>query len=66
MSNVTLPKLETGWTYTQAGTPVAYVMLAGDPGKADVTAFESWWKALHYAVLYAEIYPRARYMGGPE
>lgn len=65
MSADTLPAMRSGWTYSQAGTPCAYVMPVDRPGEASVTAFDTWWQALHYAVMYAQIYPRCRYVGGP-
>jgi hypothetical protein len=55
---------QTGWTYTQAGTPVAFVMPLDDPADATVIAFPNWWNALRFAVTFAHINGH-EYVGGP-
>lgn len=65
MASHTLPALHSGWTYALSGKPVAYVMEPHRPETTQIVAFDSWWRALHYAVLYAEIYPRCTFIGGP-
>lgn len=60
----TLGDTQTGWTYTQAGTPVAYVMPLNDPADATVIAFPNWWNALRFAVTFASL-NGCEFMGGP-
>jgi hypothetical protein len=54
----------TGWTYTQAGRPVSFVMPLDAPGDATVIRFDNWWNALHFAVTFAH-YNGREYFGGP-
>jgi hypothetical protein len=60
----TLGDTQTGWTYTQDGTPVAYVMPLDDPAGATVIAFPNWWNALRFAVTLVH-YNGHEYVGGP-
>lgn len=55
---------QTGWTYSQAGTPVAFVMPLDDPAGATVIAFPNWWNALRFAVTFASLNGH-EYVGGP-
>jgi hypothetical protein len=65
MHSTTLPSLQTGWAYTLSGKPVAYTMQPNEPGTVELIEFDSWWRALHYAVIFAEVYPRCEFVGGP-
>ncbi|OBX20624.1 hypothetical protein A9995_02685 [Erythrobacter sp. QSSC1-22B] len=56
---------QTGWTYTQAGRPVAFVMPLDDPGGATYIQFDNWWNALRFALTFAH-YNGCEYVGGPE
>lgn len=60
----TLSAHQTGWAYTQAGTPVAYVMPLDDPADATVIPFPTWWEALRFAVTLAHLNGH-EYVGGP-
>lgn len=53
-----------GWTYTQAGTPVAYIMDDGDPSSARLLSFPNWWRALRFALIWAQK-SDCVYVGGP-
>ena len=65
MSARTLPAMHSGWAYSLDGTAVAFVMEPERPETGQFVAFDSWWAALHYAVVYATIHPRCEYIGGP-
>lgn len=63
--NNTATAQQTGWCYSQAGTPIAYVMPLDDPADATLMPFATWWEALRFAVMFAHI-NGAEYVGGPE
>ena len=65
MTSRTLPALHSGWAYALSGKPVAYLMEPDKPETTQIIAYANWWDALHYAVVYATIYPRCTYIGGP-
>ena len=58
-----IPDTQTGWTYSQAGTPCAYVMPLDDPADATIIPFPSWWEALRFAVSFARE-NHCEYVGG--
>ena len=60
-----LAHLQSGWTYSQAGTPCAYVLPIDDPSGATVIAYDTWWEALRFAVSFAHNND-CEYVGGPE
>lgn len=64
MTTCTVSDTQTGWAYTQAGTPVAFVMPLNEPREATVIAFPNWWNALRFAVTYAQL-NGCEYVGGP-
>ncbi|MBU1605394.1 MAG: hypothetical protein KKD08_01100, partial [Alphaproteobacteria bacterium] len=61
----TIDQFRTGWTYTHAGTPVAYVMSLDDPGNATIIPFDRWWSALRFAMVFAG-QNGCEYVGGPK
>lgn len=64
MDSRTIPAQQTGWCYSQAGTPCAYIMPLDDPADATVIPFDSWWQALRFAVTLASLNGH-EYVGGP-
>lgn len=43
----------SGWTFTQSGKPVAFIMDEGDPAGAIMVPQPNWWVALRFALLFA-------------
>lgn len=64
MTCETLRGQETGWAYTEAGTPVAFIQPRNRPAEAMVIPFPSWWEALRFSVTFAH-YNHCEYVGGP-
>lgn len=60
-----IPDTQAGWTYSQAGTPCAYVMPLDDPAGATIIPFDTWWEALRFAVSFAHE-NWCEYRGGPD
>lgn len=61
----TIPNTQTGWTYSQSGTPCAYVLPLDRPAEATMIAFDNWWNALRFAVTFASL-NGCEYVGGPQ
>lgn len=53
-----------GWTYTQSGKPVAYVMEENNPAEAILIEQPNWWSALRFALNFARN-NACVYAGGP-
>ena len=56
---------EAGWTYSQAGTPVSFIMPPGEPNKAILIPHDTWWQALRFALHFAEN-NGCKFVGGPD
>ena len=65
MKTATLCDTQTGWTYSQAGTPVAYIMPLDRPGEAMMIPQDNWWRALRFAVAFAHEND-CEFVGGPD
>lgn len=56
---------QTGWGYSDTGTPCAYILDLDEPDDATVIEYDTWWQAMRCAVIFA--YNNcAEYVGGPE
>ena len=64
MSICEIPDTQTGWTYSQAGRPIAYVMPLDRPADATMIPCDTWWQALRFALSFAE-HNGCEFVGGP-
>ena len=55
----------TGWTYTQSGKPVAFVMEEDNPADAVIIEQPNWWSALRFSLNFARN-NGCEFAGGPE
>ncbi|MEN8859017.1 hypothetical protein [Qipengyuania flava] len=65
MSLTTIPHTQTGWTYTQSGKIVGFVMPVDDPANATHILFDDWWQALRFALMLA-LQNGWEFVGGPK
>lgn len=49
-----LKSKQSGWCYSRAGTPCAYIMDIDEPTGVMMIPLETWWEALRFALSFAE------------
>lgn len=54
----------SGWTYSQSGTPVAYILNPNDRRGAVHVPCDTWWQALRFALSFVES-DACEFVGGP-
>ncbi|UVI39332.1 hypothetical protein [Qipengyuania spongiae] len=64
MSECTIPDTQTGWTYSQSGTPCAYILPLDRTAEAMMIPCDSWWQALRFALSFAQN-NGCEFVGGP-
>lgn len=65
MKTRTKARRVTGWTYTQSGKPVAFVMEENRPDEAILIEQANWWHALRFALNFARN-NACVFVGGPK